>query len=486
VLLSRKTFPQKPPYDYQASVTAFILLSFFVFLSPKTAHPIDVTVAWSPNTETDLGGYRIYHREEGQAYDYDQPLWEGIDTTCTIYNLDDTTNHYFVARAFDVFSNESQDSAEVSLEASADTDGDGIPDGFDSCPNDPNKSEPGICGCGVPDTDSDGDGIANCNDGCPNDPAKALPGICGCSQVDKDTDGDGTLDCNDSCPSNPNKTEPDIWGCSDTDKLTPPPDWNIEVGEVIVDDGWTWVKYNQPFEDPIVVAKLMTLNDWDPSVVRIADVQNEGFKVHVQEWEYLDGPHTEEAVSYLVIERGSYQLSDGTRVEAGSFYTSSTRSFDNVVFNQVFDKTPVVVISVSTFNGPDPLTGRIKSISTKGFKFRMQEEESKRQKHIGEIIAYIAWEPASGTTQGITFEVNRTERTVTHDLHTILFDQSFMNIPVVLANMQTCKGNNTANVRCDNADFDGIHVLIDEEQSLDDELWHVPEVVGYMAFSVED
>jgi hypothetical protein len=28
----------------------------------------------------------------------------------------------------------------------------------DGCLDDPDKSEPGICGCGVPDTDTDGDG----------------------------------------------------------------------------------------------------------------------------------------------------------------------------------------------------------------------------------------------------------------------------------------------------------------------------------------
>jgi hypothetical protein len=34
----------------------------------------------------------------------------------------------------------------------------------DECPDDPNKTEPGECGCGTPDTDGDGDGIPDCND----------------------------------------------------------------------------------------------------------------------------------------------------------------------------------------------------------------------------------------------------------------------------------------------------------------------------------
>lgn len=37
------------------------------------------------------------------------------------------------------------------------------------CPNDENKLQPGICGCGKPDVDSDEDGILNCKDSCPDD-----------------------------------------------------------------------------------------------------------------------------------------------------------------------------------------------------------------------------------------------------------------------------------------------------------------------------
>ena len=52
-------------------------------------------------------------------------------------------------------------------EAGTDTDGDGVDDCDDGCPEDPFKSAPGDCGCGVEDLDSDKDGVADCNDGCP-------------------------------------------------------------------------------------------------------------------------------------------------------------------------------------------------------------------------------------------------------------------------------------------------------------------------------
>ncbi len=132
-----------------------------------------------------------------------------------------------------------------------DTDGDGIGDGCDACPLDPDKVQPGVCGCGIVDGDSDGDGALNCDDGCPDDPNKQAPGLCGCGDVDTgdsdndgepdcldaclddpdkrlpgicgcgvpdtDTDGDGTPDCFDQCPEDPNKTIPQVCGCGESD-----------------------------------------------------------------------------------------------------------------------------------------------------------------------------------------------------------------------------------------------------------------------------
>ena len=73
---------------------------------------------------------------------------------------------------------------------------------MDRCPNDLDKTEPGICGCGVPDIDSDGDTTLDCNDGCPDDPNKIQPGICDCGEPDTDSDLDGTLDCVDTNDDN--------------------------------------------------------------------------------------------------------------------------------------------------------------------------------------------------------------------------------------------------------------------------------------------
>jgi hypothetical protein len=55
----------------------------------------------------------------------------------------------------------------------------GVTDCIDNCPNDADKVDEGVCGCGDPDSDSDSDGMPDCIDDCPNDANKVDEGVCG-------------------------------------------------------------------------------------------------------------------------------------------------------------------------------------------------------------------------------------------------------------------------------------------------------------------
>jgi PKD repeat protein len=97
----------------------FVLLTIalLVFSIPNSSGSTQVTLEWSPNSEPDLAGYKLFYREQGQNYDYANPSWEGTDTTCTIYDLDETKTYFFVVRAVDTEGFQSSDSNETFLEA---------------------------------------------------------------------------------------------------------------------------------------------------------------------------------------------------------------------------------------------------------------------------------------------------------------------------------------------------------------------------------
>lgn len=108
--MSSCTLSPRSPLLCLAAIGLFLLW-------PAQALSVDITLAWDPNSEPDLAGYRIFVRAAGESYNYGQPDWEGTDTTCTIYGLADSTNFYFVARAFNTSNHESGNSNEVFYEA---------------------------------------------------------------------------------------------------------------------------------------------------------------------------------------------------------------------------------------------------------------------------------------------------------------------------------------------------------------------------------
>ena len=83
-----------------------------------------------------------------------------------------------------------------------DSDGDGVPDYLDACPNEAGT----VNGC----PDSDGDGVADKDDQCPDTPAGVKVDARGCPF---DSDGDGVPDYLDKCPDTPVSARVDAEGC---------------------------------------------------------------------------------------------------------------------------------------------------------------------------------------------------------------------------------------------------------------------------------
>lgn len=256
----------------------------------------------------------------------------------------------------------------------------------------------------------------------------------------------------------------------------------FEVGQVSLDHNWQTVNFTKSFNDPVVVAKPLSFNGAQPAVVRIRNVTPTSFDIRVQEWNYLDGFHVIEQVSWLAMERGHWTLPDGTEVEAGTIDTNScgTGSFAPVSFSEAFPSPPVVISSVMTFNGAQTAATRNQNVTTAGFEVTMQEQEKFRQIHVTETISYIAWEPGSGTVDGMNYKVALGGNV--KGIWTTVNYGSFASPPLFLADMQTTNGRDTANLRYRNKLTDSVEIKVSEEKSKDTEVRHINESLGYFAF----
>ena len=263
------------------------------------------------------------------------------------------------------------------------------------------------------------------------------------------------------------------------DAADPSADIPMEVGEVLVDHEWRRVEFATPFDDPIVIAKPLSGNDGDPAVVRVDQVDQQGFLIRVQEWDYLDDSHAEETVSYIVMERGVHLLPDGGYVEADRIQTNKTKAFDRHTFSAPFIDVPVVLSAVTSVNEQDAVVTRLRNITAAGLEVGMREQELNRQQHQVEDIDYIAWVPSSGVVNGLRYEVGLMDTGVTHVATTLNY-QGFAEAPLFIADMQTTNGGDTANLRWTNRDEWSVDVWVSEEQSKNVEMRHVAETVGYL------
>ncbi|MEA3469253.1 MAG: fibronectin type III domain-containing protein [Thermodesulfobacteriota bacterium] len=258
----------------------------------------------------------------------------------------------------------------------------------------------------------------------------------------------------------------------------------LEAGEITVDHNWSRVQFESSFTQPVVIAKMISQNDTAPCVVRVRNVNGSGFDVRVQEWDYLDGIHGDEVVSYFVIEKGTYELSDGTRIEADMFTTSGTLSFAQHTFKQSYSEAPVVMTSIATYTDEQAVTCRKRNIDSTGFDYLLQEQEANRDGHGQETVSYIAWELSDGTVNGLTYSVGIRKYVRNTFVWTDFQDvnrDAFQDTPYVVTDMLTANGVDPAEIRCRNNSSTGIEVLVEEEASRDGEVGHVPESVGYIA-----
>jgi len=139
--------PRRIPPGLRAPLFLLLMATWVMPLSNAFAASVDL--AWDPNTEPELAGYKIHWGSSSGNYTSSKDV--GKTTTCTISGVEEGKTYYFAATAYDGQNNESGYSNQVTFTVPmSDSDGDGVTDNQDAFPTDPSET-----------TDSDHDGIGN-------------------------------------------------------------------------------------------------------------------------------------------------------------------------------------------------------------------------------------------------------------------------------------------------------------------------------------
>jgi len=222
-------------------------------------------------------------------------------------------------------------------------------------------------------------------------------------------------------------------------------------GTVDVDDQWVSVSLPTSFTDPVVIAGPHSNNGGDASVVRVRNVTSDSFEIRVQEWEYKDGDHAVETISYLVIEAGTHVTDSGVLIEAGTFTAAGGNEERTAAeLSAGFTTAPYLFATSQTEDDSRAIAVRVDNLDASGFEVILDEQELFQDGHGDEQIGYLALgdTPADTATQ---------------------------------ANLLT-----TADVATDWVEVAGVELKMQEERSWDYENSHNPERLNVMSLTLAD
>ncbi len=278
----------------------------------------------------------------------------------------------------------------------------------------------------------------------------------------------------------------------------PPGTANFETGVLTFSQGnasqWRTAAFTRVFrEPPVVVLGPATQNNSQPCVLRVRNVTTSGFEYQLDEWDYLDGAHASETLSFLAFSPGLHQFGS-QRWQAGRV-SSVNRAPQTVTLNG-FSSAPVVLAQVESTHNPasDPAKGvmalktRLSSVGSASFQVRLETEEANTGAIANESIGWIAVSQGDGWLDGAAVSAVRSTTLVGNSFTALTFPAvpapftDRVN-PRLLAQTQTLNQADPGELKMRNLSDTGVELRFQEEQSADSETSHTPEEVGYLLLS---
>ena len=360
----------------------FVPLILIFLLSAQNVYSLDVTLAWDPNSDEDLAGYRIFYRKDGQSYDFEEPTWEGGQTTCTIYNLDDNTTYYFIVRAFDIWGSENGDSNEARYE--------------------PSKNDPPSGTIEIGDVSADhnwkwvefsevfSDPVVvakplSCNE---DEPAVVRIGNVDATGFEIRVQEWDYLD-------GIHAEETVGYMVMERGAYALPDGTMVEAGTFDTDttSSFGWVDFSQTFNQaPVVITAVSSYYEADTVTTRVRNISIDGFEFRMQEQESNSQSHATETISYIAWEPSSGTVGDLT-FEVEKTDDMIKHDWQPIVYNETFMNPPVFFADMQTTDGGDTANLRWQNKDFYGIDIKIGEEQSRDSEtnHTTEVVGYMVF-----------------------------------------------------------------------------------------------
>jgi len=274
------------------------------------------------------------------------------------------------------------------------------------------------------------------------------------------------------------------------------------VVENINSTQWKRVNFLESYTSPVAVCSVRYEgSSMVPTIVRMQKVQSDSFELRLQN---PSGTNTgSNSVHCIVVEEGSWTMSDGRQIEAKKYTSTRTdRKGSWVGEQQSYTATfnqPVVVGQVMSFFDPDwsVFWCRGSSIknppSSSSLYTGMHVGEDSDTTRISETIGYIVIEEGEGTTgsPGIQYEAKVGADSVRGYQDSPAFSYSyntpFSKPPMVTIVTQAAMdgGDGSWAVTSYSQTASLLKVVVDEDQIGQSERKHTTEQVAYLALSAD-
>ncbi len=259
----------------------------------------------------------------------------------------------------------------------------------------------------------------------------------------------------------------------------------VQTGSVTLPQGstarWIAVTFERAFDrTPVVAAGAASANGGRPVMARVRNVTTTGFDLKLDTWPHLPTRHTFETLSFIAAEPGRHQVGDVT-LEAGAF--TADAAWRRTRYRTAFDQRPIVVAQLASDFDERAATVRVRRVGNGRFEARLQGDEAderRGRRHGQETVHYLALTPGRGRIDGRPIWVGATSASVTDTWTDIRFGRRLAT-PRVIAAAQTTRGSDPVVARHDAITPRTARVRMQEERSVDREVRHAAERVGYVA-----